>query len=544
MVGCECLGGVRGGRAALGLGAAALVVLAAAVVGAGEQAAAVRDGGAAAGRELVHAVLPVGLGLEPAAVTAVVEGGDAASAAVPDFAIAVPGGAMTTAQLASAATVVRTTISGGFSGAIVLSVTGLPAGVGAVLAPGTIGAPGAGAATLTLAAGAGAPVGGYTVTVKGTSGATIRTVTVSFTIAPYAPTPVTVYTDGFEGTFPGVWHTRRIGANTWWGSSTHREYAGAKSVYCAASGPAAAPAGGPYPANMSGWMAYGPFSLVGATAAQATFKYWNKSQLTNDTFQFMVSIDGLHFWGFKRSGTASSAWQSGEFDFDDDLLPNSAIGQPAVYFAFIFESDGSVQYEGAYVDDLTITKTVGGTPCVVGCTAAVPAWAAPGAPVQLEGTLNAASCGGSPAITWSFGDGTPQSTAPSPVHTWAGAGVYPWQMTAAMGGQSCVKNGSITISEPATCSLSCSATVPEAWSTRSPVPFHATAIATDCGAAPAFSWDFGDGASASTADTAHGYATLGPRNWTLTVTAGTETCVQSGTVTIRHSVRRRLALPH
>jgi PKD repeat protein len=86
--------------------------------------------------------------------------------------------------------------------------------------------------------------------------------------------------------------------------------------------------------------------------------------------------------------------------------------------------------------------------------------------------------------------------------------------------------------------------VPQAWSTRSPAPFHATAIATDCGEAPSYDWDLGEGAHATTADAAHLYATYGPRDWTLTVTAGTETCVQSGTLTIQRSVRRNLALPH
>jgi PKD repeat protein len=610
-------------RTGLAGGAALLAALAVGSVEAGEQAPA---GQAGMSRELVHATLPIPLGSEPAAEHVAADVGEQLAAG-PDFAVAVPGGAMTSAQLASAATTVRTTISGGFSATIVLSVTGLPAGVSATFAPATIAAPGAGGATLKLVAGAAAPVGTYTLTVKGTAGATIRSTTVSFTVAPYAPTDVTIYTDDFEGAFPGVWFTRHFGANTWWGSSTHREYAGTHSVYCAASGGAAPPAGGPYPANMSGWMAYGPFSLVGATAARASFKYWNKSQLDKDTFQFMMSINGSQWWGFKRSGTSSSVWQSASLDFNDPLLPNSGLGQAAVYFAFIFESDGSTQYEGAYVDSLTITKTVGGTPCVVNCTASVPAWGAPGTPVQLEGTINAASCSGSPTITWGFGDGTAPSTAPSPAHTYAGAGVYPWQMTAAMGGQSCVRNGTVTISscalacnatapasantgasvqfdgqvtptnctsaaaiawtfgdgavsaaqspthtyagpgvypwkmtvtadgrtcektgnititDPPICTLSCGATVPAAWSTRTPVPFHASATASNCGASAVYSWDFGDGASAATADAAHTYATLGPRSWTLTVTAGTETCVQTGTVAIQHSVRRHLQ-PH
>jgi len=477
-------------------------------------------------RLLVHRVLP----LLPAAGAADVAPAPAPLAASPDFAVTVPGGPVTTAQLASGATVVRTTVSGGFDAAIALSVTGLPAGVTATFTPATIGAPGVGAATLRLAAGAGAPVGAHTITVRGTGNAVLRTVTTTLTITPYAPTEVTIFSDGFEGSWDDDWFTRKIGVNAGWGTSTYRKYAGAKSVYCAASGGAAAPVGGPYPANMSAWMAYGPFSLVGATAARASFRY-------KDTFQFMMSLNGTQWWGFKRSGTASSAWTADSLDLDDPLLPTSGLGQPVVYFAFIFESDGSVQYEGAYVDALTITKEVGGTPCTVACTAAVPATGAPGVWLQLEGTLNASSCGGTPTITWSFGDGTPASNAASPAHAWAAEGVFPWQMTAAMGGQTCVKDGNVTISS---CSLTCGATVPAAWSPRSPAPFHATASAAGCAPGATFAWDFGDGAHAATADATHLYTSYGPRTWTLTVSAGGQTCVDSGTIDIQHPVRHRL----
>ncbi len=421
------------------------------------------------------------LGLAGAASQALASG--------PDFAVAVPGGAMTAAQRASAATVVSTTISGGFNAAIALSATGLPAGVTATFAPATIAAPGAGSATLTLAAGAAAPAGTYTVTVWGSGAALTRFATVPFTVAPYLPVTVPIYSDGFEGAFPGVWHVRHLGANSWWGPSTYRVFAGTHSIYCAGSGSPATPAGGPYPANMSGWMAYGPFSLENVSAAEATFKYWLKTQATNDTFQFMVSIDGgFHFWGFKRSGSPAG-WQSGTFNFDDALLPTSALGQPVVYFAFIFESDGATQLEGAYVDALTITKTVGGTPCVVTCTAAAPAFGAPGSPAQFTGTINAASCGGSPAFAWSFGDAMPLSPLPSPAHSYASIGVYAWQMTASMGGQSCVKNGSITISN---CSLSCDATVPATAVAGAPVQLTGQVTAGGCTSAAAIAWDFGD----------------------------------------------------
>ncbi len=117
-------------------------------------------------------------------------------------------------------------------------------------------------------------------------------------------------------------------------------------------------------------------------------------------------------------------------------------------------------------------------------------------------------------------------------------------MTVTADGRTCEKNGSIDVTAPPACTLSCSATVPAAWTTRTPAQFHATATASGCGASPAFDWDFGDGTHAATADAAHTYATMGPRTWTLTVTADTETCIQSGTVAIGQAVRRNLSHPH
>jgi uncharacterized membrane protein len=53
----------------------------------------------------------------------------------------------------------------GFSAAVALSVTGLPAGVTATFAPTSIPAPGSGTSTLTLAASSAAKAGNYTITV-------------------------------------------------------------------------------------------------------------------------------------------------------------------------------------------------------------------------------------------------------------------------------------------------------------------------------------------------------------------------------------------
>lgn len=466
--------------------------------------------------------------------------GDAALLA-PGFSIAVAPGALTTVQARAAAATVTTSISGGFDAAITLSASGLPAGVTATFAPLVLAAPGAGSGTLTLAAGAATPPGSYTVTVAGAGGSLNRSTTLSFVVTT---TTVQIYSGGFEGSLGGweLWH-RPGTALAWWGTSTYRKAAGSYSAYCAGNGDGAPPAGGPYPANMEGWMIYGPFSLLDATASLITFKYWMNNHDANDKLQYFVSLNNSAFYG-NETATPSLTWQTVTFDLGDPHLAVHPLGQSQVWFALIFLSDGSGQSEGAYVDTVSISKSVAAPPCAVTCGATVPIQAAPGAAVQLAGTLGAGNCSGLPAFSWDFGDATPGSAQAAPAHIYLNPGAYPWHLAATMGGQTCNRSGTVTVTAPPECVLTCGATVPAAGSRMASTAFHGTATATDCGSPPAYAWDFGDGAHAATADAQHAYAARGSYPWTLTVTAGTETCTKSGTLAIGEAVRRHLSPSH
>jgi PKD repeat protein len=476
-------------------------------------------------------IIAAGTVLAAAGLAAGAAGGPVSASGTPDFALSTPAGGVTTAQRAKAATVVTTAVSGGFSAAVTLSATSLPAGVTAAFSPATIPAPGAGTATVTLTTTSTTPAGSYTVSLVGTSGALVHSVPLPLTVTPYTTTTVTIYSDTFEGSFPGSWQTFRLGANAGWGASSYRSYSGAHSAYCAASGSAAAPNGGPYPANENSWMIYGPFSLADATAAQATFQYWLSTQASHDYFEYMVSTVAFNtgYQGFKKSGSPVG-WQSGTLNFDDQLLSSSALGHSQVWLALIFASDASTQGEGAYVDALSITKTVSAATCLVTCTATAPAFGAPGTPVQLAGTINAASCTGSPAFNWSFADGTPSSTAPSPAHAWANAGSYTWQMTASMGGQSCQRSGGVTISA---CTIGCDASVPATATSGQTVQLTSQVTPTSCTSAPTIAWDFGDGTPGSAAaNPTHAWASPGAYPWSMTATADGRSCEKTGTVTV------------
>jgi hypothetical protein len=175
------------------------------------------------------------------------------------------------------------------------------------------------------------------------------------TEAPVDPTaPVTIMTETFEGAFPaGLWgvldNNGATGGEVYWDDDDHRYYNGAWSAWCADGG-ADRPPTQYYPNNMDSWMIYGPFSLADAAAATVTFKYWNLSESGYDYVGWMASTNGINFYGYQISGDQSS-WRDATFDISD------RAGQPTVWLAFRFISDGSITNEGAYVDDILIQKT-------------------------------------------------------------------------------------------------------------------------------------------------------------------------------------------
>jgi Carbohydrate binding module (family 6)/Protein of unknown function (DUF1573) len=113
-------------------------------------------------------------------------------------------GSLSVAQDASGSTTVKVSSSNGFNSAVLLSVSGLPAGVTAMFSSGSVTPPANGSAssTITLTADASATLGTATVTITGMSGGLTETSTVSLTVtgsggggggeAPFGGTPAAV----------------------------------------------------------------------------------------------------------------------------------------------------------------------------------------------------------------------------------------------------------------------------------------------------------------------------------------------------------------
>ena len=161
----------------------------------------------------------------------------------------------------------------------------------------------------------------------------------------------TLLYEDFEGSFPGS--TWSLQGYPTWGTESYNRYAGNKSCWCAGTGLTPP---GPYVSYMAAHIVYGPFSLSDANDAGISFYRWNVSELNCDYLKWWVSIDNGASWsGWQNSGN-SPTWTNTYFDLTNVPTLGNICGQSQVYFAFTFISDYSIEYEGAYVDNVVIRK--------------------------------------------------------------------------------------------------------------------------------------------------------------------------------------------
>ncbi|MEA3462650.1 MAG: CARDB domain-containing protein, partial [Bacteroidota bacterium] len=164
----------------------------------------------------------------------------------------------------------------------------------------------------------------------------------------------------FEGSFPAVgWDCYPASgfADAYWDDNSYRSNTGSWSMFCAGMGTAAVTPPATYPVDMNTWAIYGPFDLSDATGAELDFMLWLDSESGYDYFKYMVSIDAVNFYGFQISGN-TDGWSNQNMDLNNVPTIGDVTGGSSVYVALIFESDYSVNFEGAFVDDLLIQKYV------------------------------------------------------------------------------------------------------------------------------------------------------------------------------------------
>ncbi len=178
----------------------------------------------------------------------------------------------------------------------------------------------------------------------------------------------TLLSEGFEGPFNWeVFHENGIPnvgtPDVDWGKSSYRKSAGTYSAWCGAQGSASPGAGGDIPAYSKSWAVAGPFDLSGATSGELQFDLWLETESDYDFFKWSASTNGTNFSSFATS-TSTSGFQTVTQDLSDWGGLGNLLGQSHVWIAFIYQSDESNTYEGAYVDQVSlITDGGGGSNC-------------------------------------------------------------------------------------------------------------------------------------------------------------------------------------
>ena len=165
---------------------------------------------------------------------------------------------------------------------------------------------------------------------------------------------ITIMTENFEGEFPsGSW---QILGDPTWGADNFRPYNGSKSAWCAKGGSSGLdPATNDYPNDMNTWMIRGPFDLSDATEAELIFNYWLETEENFDYFKWLASTNGTRFSGY-QTDKSTSGWVEKRFDLKSVPTLGNLCGESQVWIGFKFDSDSSVTYRGAFVDDIFLRK--------------------------------------------------------------------------------------------------------------------------------------------------------------------------------------------
>ena len=167
--------------------------------------------------------------------------------------------------------------------------------------------------------------------------------------------------EDFESAFPSsIWTVFAQGfADVTWGKSTHRSSSGTASAWSAQSGSDFPGAGQAVPTNTESWMVAGPFDLSSVSSGEVTFDLWLDTEQGFDIFFAGASLDGTNFTALGQDDD-TNGWQQ----FSQDLTSWGSLGDltgnAQVWFAFIYATDGSVAFEGAYVDNVALTVDTGG----------------------------------------------------------------------------------------------------------------------------------------------------------------------------------------
>lgn len=242
------------------------------------------------------------------------------------------------------------------------------------------------------------------------------------------------------------------------------------------------------------------------------------------------------------------AFQNTVVDLDAAYnLAYSATGGVAgrtIYIAFTAITDCSTTGTGWFLDDVAVTYGGSSSPCATCPSLAVTAVNTACPTVQVSVLATDASGNPLAGLTTSNFDASEDGTAQTLTSADLGAGNY--RLTYATSKQDgqyhaldlaltsggCEVHTAASARCAAACSVTCSATVPATGQPGQPVSFAAVASPSNCSGSPTYVWTFGDGATSTSQNPSHTYASGGSYNWSLTVSVDGKSCTQSGAISV------------
>jgi len=155
----------------------------------------------------------------------------------------------------------------------------------------------------------------------------------------------TIFTEGFEGAFPGaawvVGDWNPTSGLDYWDDVSYRAHSGSWSGWCAGYG--AHPLY-KYDLDMEAYM-YRTVALSGYSSVTLSYWYWLDSESGYDYLKVMYRVGATWYYIDPHSGSSGGFWV-----YRSVSIPNTANA-----VGFYFLSDYIITYEGAYVDDVTLS---------------------------------------------------------------------------------------------------------------------------------------------------------------------------------------------